>query len=123
MVFGLQMGSEEGRCQRQQARDRFPRGCHCASPVTAWKHAFHYLSPSVLPGQVRRFNEPFQAGTVLDDSFSTTFPDTDHSSSESRFITIGMSGRRRILVVVHSEDTAGMIRIISARRATNHERV
>ena len=31
--------------------------------MTAWKHAFHYLSPSVLPGQVRGFNEPFQAGT------------------------------------------------------------
>ena len=33
--------------------------------MTAWKHAFHYLSPSVLPGQLRGFNEPFQAGTGL----------------------------------------------------------
>ena len=33
--------------------------------MTAWKCAFRYLSPSVLPGQVRGLNEPFQAGTGL----------------------------------------------------------
>ena len=63
-----------------------------------------------------------EAATVLDDTLSTTFPDTDHSSGlESRFLTIGMSSRERILVVAHT-DHDDTVRIISARRATRHER-
>ena len=58
----------------------------------------------------------------MGDTLSTTFPDLEHSApSELRFVTIGMSHRRRILVVVHTEEARGA-RIISARRATNHER-
>ncbi len=63
-----------------------------------------------------------EAATVLDDTLSSTFPDTGHSSLlEPRFLTIGMSSRGRIVVVAHTEhdDT---VRIISARRATRHER-
>jgi uncharacterized DUF497 family protein len=62
-----------------------------------------------------------EASTVLNDTLSTTFPDEEHSSSESRFVTVGMSSRGRILVVVHAEHDS-TIRIISARRATRHER-
>lgn len=33
-----------------------------------------------------------EAATVLNDTLSTTYPDTDHSSTaELRFVTIGMS--------------------------------
>ncbi len=62
-----------------------------------------------------------EAATVLNDVLSTTFPDTDQSSVETRFVTIGMSIRGRILVVVHTEEGEA-VRIISARRATRHER-
>jgi uncharacterized DUF497 family protein len=62
-----------------------------------------------------------EAATVLDDTLSTTFPDYDHSTDESRFLTIGMSNRQRLLVVAHTED-GEMVRIISARQATPHER-
>ncbi|MGD1155485.1 MAG: BrnT family toxin [Terriglobia bacterium] len=62
-----------------------------------------------------------EAATVLGDTLSTTFPDTDHSSLELRFLTIGMSNRRRLLVVAHTEE-GETLRIISARRATRHER-
>ena len=63
-----------------------------------------------------------EAATVLDDTFSTTFPDTDHSSLvEPRCLTIGMSSRGRILVVAHTEQDDTM-RLITARRATRHER-
>ena len=62
-----------------------------------------------------------EAATVLDDTLSTTFPDTDHATLESRFLTIGVSDRQRLLVVAHSEE-GEMVRIISARRATRHER-
>jgi hypothetical protein len=62
-----------------------------------------------------------EAATVLHDTLSTTFPDEAHSSFEPRFVTVGMSSRGRILVVVHTE-RGNMIRIISARRATRQER-
>ncbi len=62
-----------------------------------------------------------EAVTVLDDTLSTTFPDTDQPSIELRFVTIGMSTRGRVLVVVHAEE-GDTVRIISARRATRHER-
>lgn len=62
-----------------------------------------------------------EAATALDDTLSTTFPDDEHSSVEPRFLTIGMSSRRRILVVAHSGDD-DRVRIISARPATRHER-
>ena len=62
-----------------------------------------------------------EAATVLNDTLSTTFPDPDHSSFEPRFVTVGMSSRGRILVVTHTED-GDPVRIISARRATRHER-
>jgi len=62
-----------------------------------------------------------EAATVLNDTLSTTFPDGEHSRFEPRFVTVGMSSRARILVVVHTQYD-NMIRIISARRATSHER-
>lgn len=62
-----------------------------------------------------------EAVTVLDDALSTTFPDIDHSSVEPRFLTIGVSSRYRVLVVVHTDEDK-LIRIISARRATRRER-
>jgi uncharacterized protein len=62
-----------------------------------------------------------EAGTVLDDDFSATFPDPDHSNSERRYVTIGLSSRARLLVVVHTEEGPSM-RVISARRATRRER-
>lgn len=61
-----------------------------------------------------------EAATVLEDMLSTTFPDLDHSGVEQRFITVGRSGRGRLLVVVHAEKT-DTIRMISARRATRRE--
>jgi len=50
-----------------------------------------------------------------------TFPDDDHSNYEQRYVRIGISDRKRILVVAHTEK-GGNVRIISARMATPHER-
>ena len=55
-----------------------------------------------------------EAATVFEDFLSTTFPDPDHSISEERFLTIGMSVNGRILVIAHTEYDEE-IRIISAR--------
>ena len=62
-----------------------------------------------------------EAATVFGDPLSMTFEDPDHSINEERFVTIGESRQRRILVVAHT-DRRGVIRIISARKATPRER-
>jgi uncharacterized DUF497 family protein len=62
-----------------------------------------------------------EAATVFGDSLSSTFPDPAHSIDEDRYITIGTSGRGRVLIVSHT-DRQGRIRIISARKATPRER-
>ena len=73
-------------------------------------------------GNLKKHGVDFhEAATVLDDPLSTTFPDTDHSSLEPRFLTVGMSSRKRLLVMAHTEE-GDTVRIISARRATRHER-
>ena len=62
-----------------------------------------------------------EAVTVFYDPLSATFDDADHSAGEQRLITIGFSSQGRLLVVSHTERGAAL-RIISARKATSHER-
>lgn len=62
-----------------------------------------------------------EAVTVFYDPLSATFDDPDHSVGEYRYITIGLSSRDRLLVVAHAE-RGEILRIISARLATAHER-
>ncbi len=64
------------------------------------------------------FNE---AATVFGDRLGTTVPDPDHSLAEDRYITVGMSGHRRLVMVAHTE-RGERIRIISARELTRAER-
>ena len=62
-----------------------------------------------------------EAATVFGDPLALTFADPDHSVREARFITLGQSHQDLLMVVAHVE--RGMtIRIISARKATKHER-
>lgn len=63
-----------------------------------------------------------EAATVFDDWLSVSFPDPDHSVGESRFLIIGMSALGRVLVISYTEVAVDIIRIISARTATAHER-
>lgn len=62
-----------------------------------------------------------EAALVFGDSLALTFPDPDHSVGEKRWITFGVSQSGRLLVVAHAE-RGRAIRIISARKATRHER-
>ena len=62
-----------------------------------------------------------EAQTVFTDPLSITLADPDHSEDEERFIDIGMSDNRRVLVVVYTERVQ-RIRLISARKATPAER-
>ena len=62
-----------------------------------------------------------EAVTVFYDPLSASFDDPDYSVGEQRLITVGFSSRGRLLVVSHAE-RGKATRIISARRATAHER-
>ena len=62
-----------------------------------------------------------EAASVLGDPLSITYHDPDHSTTEYRFITVGMSQSGRVLMVAHT-DRGDNVRIISARRATHQER-
>lgn len=62
------------------------------------------------------------AAIVLNDPLSLTI-DEDTSTQEERFVNIGMDGQGRLLVVVYVYRGENTIRLISARRATNNERM
>ncbi|MCG5535465.1 BrnT family toxin, partial [Ectothiorhodospira mobilis] len=62
-----------------------------------------------------------EASTVFADFLSITIDDPLHAATESRFVTVGLSEKRRLLVVVH-KDQKDAIRLISARLATKQER-
>lgn len=62
-----------------------------------------------------------EASTIFGDELAITVPDPDHSDEEDRYITVGWSARRRLLIVSHT-DREDKIRIISARELTRTER-
>ena len=62
-----------------------------------------------------------EAATVFADPLSLTYHDPDHSASEHRYITVGVSRDGRGLMLAHA-DRAETVRIISARRTTRRER-
>ena len=62
------------------------------------------------------------ARTVFYDDFAVQFFDEEHSFDEERFLLLGMSSDARLLLVCHCEREDGdVIRIISARKATESE--
>jgi hypothetical protein len=67
-----------------------------------------------------------EAKTIFNDPVLITFPDESHSDDEERYISIGLSAKRRVLLAVHTErvqngDTL-IIRLINCRKATAGER-
>jgi uncharacterized DUF497 family protein len=62
-----------------------------------------------------------EAGTIFGDEMAITVHDPDHSSEEDRYITIGWSNHRRLILVSHT-DRGEKVRIISARELTKAER-
>lgn len=66
-----------------------------------------------------------QARDVFSDPFQLSILDERFSYFEERWITVGNTNEDHILVVVHlyfDDDGEEIIRIISARNATTHER-
>jgi len=78
--------------------------------------------PKKAASNVRDHRLTFEeASSVFGDSLAITFDDPDHSEGERRLLTFGLSEQGRLLVVSHTE-RRGLVRIISARRATRAER-
>lgn len=63
-----------------------------------------------------------EAMTVFVDEEALVRSDPDHSMDEDRFVILGVSSMANILVVCHCyRESDTVIRIISARKATNNE--
>jgi len=66
------------------------------------------------------------AATVFQDPLTISRYDEDHSEGEERWVTLGLAEDGALLVVVHTldelEERRTLVRIISARHATAHER-
>jgi uncharacterized protein len=62
-----------------------------------------------------------EAETVFDDPLFIDFYDPDHSEDEARYLIVGASNRRRLLIVSYTE-RGDSIRLISAREVTRSER-
>ena len=63
-----------------------------------------------------------EAKSVFYDEFAVQFFDDEHSVEEDRFLLLGMSSGAKLLIVCHCEREHGeVIRIISARKATQRE--
>ena len=64
-----------------------------------------------------------EAQTVFYDDLAKLVPDPDSEVEEERFILLGMSSHHKILIVCHCyRESDEHIRIISARKATKHEK-
>ncbi|MEB3357211.1 MAG: BrnT family toxin [Synechococcales bacterium] len=62
-----------------------------------------------------------EAKTVFEDPLYIDFYDPDHSEDEERYLIVGESNQRRLLIVSYTE-REDFIRIISAREVTRAER-
>jgi len=77
--------------------------------------------PAKAAANVRKHRVTFsEAATAFSDPLSATIDDRAHSDEEQRYVLFGISERGRLLAVMHTERD-GVIRIISARKATRAE--
>jgi uncharacterized protein len=78
--------------------------------------------PKKAASNLRKHGVSFdEATTVFGDPLAGTITDPEHSSDESRLVTLGQSAKGRLVVVVHA-DREEDVRIISARCATAGEK-
>jgi uncharacterized DUF497 family protein len=77
--------------------------------------------PEKARGNARKHRVTFdEAASVFEDPLSATIFDPVHSDDEDRYVIVGISNKRRIIVVCFT-DRDEKIRIISARKATKRE--
>lgn len=80
------------------------------------------VDPIKAANNVKKHGVSFEeAASVFGDPMAYTFADPDHSVGETRWLMFGRSCMDRVLAVIYTH-RRGKYRIISARRATRHER-
>ena len=71
---------------------------------------------------LKKHQVSFEEGaSIFGDALAFTFRDPDHSVSEIRYLTFGISQNGALLVLSHTYRN-DLVRIISVRRATRLER-
>lgn len=87
------------------------------------KHLRFTWDPAKAEANLRKHDVSFaEAQTVFYDENAVEFYDDDHSEWEDRFLLLGISSKLRLLIICHcyrADD--GVIRLISARKATRQE--
>lgn len=79
--------------------------------------------PKKAAANLKKHGVSFQeAATVFGDPLAITFQDPEHSEDEEREVTFGLSLKKRLIVVSHTE-RKDLTRIISARPMLRKERV
>ena len=80
--------------------------------------------PRKAADNVRKHGVTFEeARSAFADERGLLLDDPEHSAEEERFILLGLSATLRLLVVAHCyRQRDGVIRIITARKATKTER-
>ena len=78
--------------------------------------------PKKAKSNLREHGVSFEeAATALSDPMAATGVDPDHSITEERYVTFGVSEKGRLLVVSHTEE-GETIQIINVRTASKGER-
>jgi uncharacterized protein len=83
--------------------------------------------PAKAQSNTRKHGVTFdQAATVFLDALALTVYDETNSNNEERWFTLGCDASGKLLAVAHTYEITGLtnarIRLISARKATRHER-
>jgi uncharacterized DUF497 family protein len=77
--------------------------------------------PKKAESNARKHGVTFdEASTAFGDPLALLMPDPDHSFGEERYVLLGMSNRRGLVVAAFAERPP-RTRLISARRATGQE--
>ena len=82
---------------------------------------FEWHAPKAAANRAKHKVTFEEATTVFGDPLARIVDDPRHSQEEERFVLLGQSARRRLLVVLFTE-RGEAIHLISARKATRRER-
>jgi len=82
---------------------------------------FEWHAPKAAANRAKHKVTFEEATTVFGDPLARIVDDPRHSQEEERFVLLGQSARRRLLVVLFTERREA-IHLISARKATRRER-
>ena len=81
---------------------------------------FEWDAPKAAANRAKHKVSFEEASTVFGDPLGRVTDDPRHSEDEERFVVLGLSEKRRLLVVMFTE-RGDALHLISARRATRRE--